>query len=323
MSTDHWRRDIPQCRNIWDLGMSTLTEPALLHGSEGVVLSHDPQSGSTTYLAKVQPGWSRRETAEEATIEIFLLEGDLTAAGKTVGSAGFASLPQGLTGDVELSSARGFCALVYWNPNMPTFPPPYVGVRVTRGWDEPARQRTPGSLDQVYRSLRLPDFVGDGFNGGPGGMLRMSTLGPGMTSPYQHVHHECWEEAVVLTGDVFLADRGLLGPGSYIAFPQEFWHAVLATQGGAQMIVHSNSPMGYPWVLRDYPLGQRMVDDYLDTMPLARPVKHTPWAETHYPEWQKSPEFQAWLASDAAKPWASEEARGAASAYRSTWKKGA
>lgn len=321
MTSEHWRRDVPQCLNIWDLELGEPAEPELLHGARAAVLSHDPQTDSTTYLARLPAGWQRREPADEATIELFLLDGDLTAAGRRVGSGGYACLPQGLGEAVELSSQGGCTALVYWNPNLPTFPPPYAGLRVTRAWDEPLLQRTPGSTDQVYRSLRLPDFSDQGFNGGPGGMLRLTTLSPGMKSPQQHVHRECWEEGVILAGDVFLGNGGLLGPGSYLSFPQALWHGILATQGGVTLIVHSNAPMGFPWTLRDHPLAHRMVDDYLDTMPLARPAGHVPWAESRYADWQSSPDYRAWLATEAASPWAGDEPHDTANAYRATWRR--
>ena len=123
----------------------------------------------------------------------------------------------------------------------------------------------------------------------------------------------------MLAGDLFLGDRGLLAPGSYIAFPQELWHAVLATQTGAVMLVHTNAPMDYPWILRDYPLGAEMCADYMHRYKLGTGHRHTSWEDTPWVEWQQRQEFQEWLASPASVAWGDEVGQGQAWAARSHW----
>ena len=311
-------REQALCLDLFALPTATQPGPGPVTGLEAAQISGDPVSGSITYLARFPAGWEHTATALEATVELFLFEGDMAAGSTRVHAGGYLCVPQG-SGATKLSSVGGAYGLVLWNPNLPAFPPPVFGVRAVETWAEPLRSRDATNLYSTYRSLRVPDFNEQGFNGGPGGFFRLSYLAPGMTSPYQHIHHRCWEEGIMLSGDLFLADRGLLAPGSYIAFPQEFWHAVLATQTGAVMLVHTNAPMDYPWILRDYALAEEMCADYLRRYKLGKSHRHTSWEDTPWVEWQQRPEFQEWLASPASVAWGDEVGPGQAWVARSHW----
>ena len=48
----------------------------------------------------------------------------------------------------------------------------------------------------------------------------------------EHVHHECWEEIIVLQGDVFLINEGQMGIGSVVGHPQEWYHAPFVSGPG-------------------------------------------------------------------------------------------
>ena len=304
--------------NLFDLVMEEQAAPAPLAGVDAAVVATDPGTGSTTFLARFPANWEHTSDTAEATLELFVFEGDVAAAGTRVNAAGYVCVPQG-AGDTRLDSEEGALALVPWNPNLPSFPPPYASVRAVESWKEPLLSRNPDNLHSTYRSLRVPDFNEQGFNGGPGGFFRLSYVAPGTTSPFQHVHHCCWEEGIMLAGDLFLADRGLFAPGSYIAFPQEFWHAVLATATGAAMLVHTNAPMDYPWILRDYPLAEEMCADYLAQYRLGTSPRHTPWQDTPWVEWQERPEFQEWLNEPGYEAWGSEVGAGVAWDARARW----
>jgi hypothetical protein len=305
--------------NLFDLGLSSLVDgPTLLADTEAAVVASDPASGSTTYLARLSPDWEYVNDTNDATVELFLFGGDVAAEGPRVHAGGYVCVPQG-AGSTRLDSEGGALALVLWNPNLPSFPPPYAGVRAVDAWTEPLLSRNADNLTSTYRSLRVPDFNEQGFNGGPGGFFRLSYLAPGTTSPFQHVHHCCWEEGIMLAGDLFLADRGLFAPGSYISFPQEFWHAVLASQTGAAMLVHTNAPMDYSWVLRDYPLAEEMCADYLHTFRFGSQPKHTEWQDTPWVEWQQRPEFQEWLNDPAYEACATDVGAGVAWDARARW----
>ena len=305
--------------NLFGLELSSVDDPRPLAGIQAATVASDPGSGSTTFLARLPSQWEHVTEAEEATLELFLFDGDLAAAGTRVHAGGYVCVPQG-AGTTRLDSDGGARALVLWNPNLPSFPPPYAHVRAVDAWKEPLLSRNPESLTSTYRSLRTPDFNEQGFNGGPGGFFRLSYLAPGAASPFQHVHHRCWEEGIMLAGDLFLADRGLFAPGSYIAFPQEFWHAVLASQTGAAMLVHTNAPMDYPWVLRDYPLAEEMCADYLHQFSFGSQPKHTEWQDTPWVEWQERPEFKEWLNDPGYEAWGTEVGAGVAWEARSRWK---
>ena len=314
-------RDEALFLSLYDLPLTVQSAavPLPLAGLESALVSGDPVSGSITYVARFPAGWEHTTQALEATLELFLFEGDLAAGPTRVHQDGYVCVPQG-SGTTKLTSVGGARALVLWNPNLPSFPPPYVGVRAVESWAEPLRSRNVENLSSTYRSLRVPDFNEEGLNGGPGGFFRLSYLAPGTRSAFQHIHHCCWEEGIMLAGDLFIADRGVFAPGSYIAFPQEFWHAVLATQTGAVMLVHTNAPMDYPWILREYPLAEEMCADYLRNFDLGRGHRHTPWADTPWSEWQQRPEFQEWLAGPASAAWDDVVGAGSAWAARSRWR---
>ncbi|MCY4086227.1 MAG: hypothetical protein OXG37_04900 [Actinomycetia bacterium] len=319
MSTMPRTRDEAIFLNLFDLSMEVRLEPAPLAGLEAAFVSGDMNSGSATFLARLPAGWDVQTDATQATLELFVFEGDVAAGETRVHSSGYLCVPQG-GATTRLQSKGGALSLVFWNPNLPSFPPPYARVRAVESWQEPLMSRNPDNLSSTYRSLRVPDFNEQGFNGGPGGFLRLSYLAPGTTSPYQHVHHCCWEEGIMLAGDLFLADRGLFAPGSYIAFPQEFWHAVLATQTGAVMLVHTNAPMDYPWVLRDYPLAEKMCSDYLRNYRLGHSPRHTDWQNTPWIEWQERSEFREWLDAPGYEAWAGEVGLNVAWESRARWK---
>ena len=78
------------------------------------------------------------------------------------------------------------------------------------------------------------------YEGGPGGHLRMEYVAPGMATPFEHNHHECWEELFILEGDCFIADEGVLAPGSAVGHPQEYWHGPFASRRGCLFLVHTD-----------------------------------------------------------------------------------
>lgn len=312
---NHWRRDEPQFFNIYELDSERLRDPGLLYGVEGSILSRDSRTGSATYIAQLHSGWQWTEDLEDATLEIFVLEGDLRVDGTRVGGGGYAFIPQG-SSSTELTSESGALALVFWNPDMPLFPPPYTRVRVTKYWKEPWHE-APHRLvlhGTFFKSLRLPDFSGD-FEGGPGGFLRFFAHMPGNNDPRQHVHHDCWEEMFILRGDIFMPERGIVGFGTCLANPQEFWHAPFTSHGGCVMITHTDGPMG-PWGLREYPSGDELIEAYLDSTSWAKPQEERRWEESEWRAWEDKPEHQAWRTRREWEAWSDEVGREMASKSR-------
>jgi hypothetical protein len=162
----------------------------------------------------------------------------------------------------------------------------------------------------MHKSLRLPDPSNtpyqhpEGFcaDGPPGGYLRYTFIAPGIKAPYEHVHHECFEEIIMIGGDTLLADEGIMAPGTVTCHPQEWWHGPFASRTGALIIVHTDAPMGYPWPPRDYPFQEEVCNAYLDESRYDVPAQHTDWADTPWVRFQQKDKFKKWEASkDAAE----------------------
>jgi hypothetical protein len=296
---------------------------AVLAGAERrSLLSRDSRSRAETWSVRWPASTALGDSTGEATVELLVLAGRLDVDGDRHGVGSFVSLPQGQA-PPELRTAGPVDALVYVNPDLPSFGPPLSvpGARAT--WSEPWVPDVPGSHGLFHKKLRLPDFSGDWlsegtYDGGPGGYLRLVLIAPG-ADPRQHVHHECWEELVVLRGDVFIAERGHFGAGSYMGNPQELWHAPFASQGGALCIVHTDGPMGIPFDFRDVPGGDDLVGGYLTGRPLLDEPAHTSWSDLpDAVRWEEDAAVRRWRAEHA--PWAKTEAPDGAARFRARWR---
>ena len=182
-------RDRPLFLDFLASSRERLPDPAPLAGLDGTLLSNDPPTGAATFLVELPIGLRREIDGKEASLEMFVLRGDVALEGDSVGAGGYVHVPQG-GGGGELASGIGGVALVFWNPNMPSFPPPYTRNRVLRSRELPWRPTQPGAHGTLSKSLRLPDPAGRGedggaeYDGGPGGYLRLTYLAPGVDSPF-------------------------------------------------------------------------------------------------------------------------------------------
>ena len=86
----------------------------LLHGLESKLISHDAVTGASTSMARLPASWSQTHGDEEATLELFVCEGDLSVEGAEVGAGGYAFVPRGA--GCDLGSTGGAQALVFSNP---------------------------------------------------------------------------------------------------------------------------------------------------------------------------------------------------------------
>lgn len=318
MSKEHWRRDQPQFYNFMGLPRRRLNGPASIEGLTGALLSHDTASEAKTFLVEIPAGWRKRIDDTEASFELFVLQGDLGFNGNCVGPSGYIHAPQGCGGG-EMTSETGAIAVAFSNPHMPAFPPPYTQNRTLKVAAEQWRQSVPDSHGIMHKPLRLPDPHGDGYEGGPGGHLRLEYMAPGMKTPFEHNHHECWEELLLLEGDIFIADEGVMGPGSAVSHPQEWWHGPFATRRGCVFLVHTDAPMGVPWGIRDYPFQEELCEAYLNEGHWDKPIAQQDWSELPWTRFQNNPEFAAWLKTPAAAEWGDKVGRGVASAFRASW----
>ncbi len=320
MPSEHWRRDKHSFYNLLALERRSLDAVGPIGGLQGALMSKDPQSGAHTFVVELPAGWRSATDGREASFEAFLLRGDLALDGEQVGASGYVHAPQGCGGG-ELRSEAGALALVFWNPNLPAFPPPYTQNRIARLHELPWQDSLPDSHGIMHKSLRMPDPTGDGYDGGPGGYLRLLYIAPGISAPFEHVHHECFEEIICLQGDCLLADEGVMGLGSVTCHPQEWWHGPFASRSGALVMVHTDAPMGFPWPPRDYPFQEEVCTAYMDEAPWDEHAAHTPWKDTPWTRFQEPDEFREWAASPAAAEFGDEVGPGVASAFRASWQR--
>ena len=328
-------REDPGFYNLLKLLRRKLDGPGPLAGLEAAVMSADAHSGAVTWIAKIPRGWRTQTDSVVASLEFFLLRGDLALGGEVVGASGYIHLPQ-LCGGGELRSSNGALALIFWNPNLPCFPYPYTRNRLVSPQAETWVNSVPGAHGVMHKSLRKPDPVphptDEGFDGGPGGYLRFQYIEPGMVAAKEHVHHECFEEIILLQGDCFLINEGQMGIGSVVVHPQEFYHAPFASRSGALILVHTDAPMGFPWPPRDYPEVDKLVSAYFDGARWDVPTEHVAWADHPVQALQaESAAYQGWRRSDDGKPWGDADSgervpfrpggRGTASRFRGSWKR--
>lgn len=333
MPNAHWRRDEPTFYNSLALERARLDAPGPLGGCTGALMSKDKVSGALTYVIEFPAGWQSRFDAKEASLEFFVLSGNLTMNGDEVGSGGYIHLPQ-LLGGAELGSRTGATAFAFYNPNMPSFAYPVTRNRTIKSWQGEWINSMPGAHGVMHKSLRQPDPVPhptlEGFDGGPGGFLKFMYISPGMIAEQEHVHHECFEEIILLQGDVLLVNEGQMGIGSVVCHPQEWYHAPFYSKSGALILVHTDSPMGYPWPGRDYPNSRKLAAEYLDNLPWDTPTEHIPWQEHPLRDLQESSEtYQAWRKTEAGALWGDGDKgnkmpelpgkRGTASSFRASW----
>ncbi|MDG2243299.1 MAG: hypothetical protein P8L66_07360, partial [Rhodospirillaceae bacterium] len=106
MAVENWRRDEPTFYNFLALERKSLSAPDPLGGIAGGLMSWDKKSESQTYIVEVPPGWKTRTDSKDASLELFVLRGDLALNGDSVGSGGYIHVPQ-LAGGGEVTSTAG------------------------------------------------------------------------------------------------------------------------------------------------------------------------------------------------------------------------
>ena len=284
--SEHWRRDEPQLFNMYELPWERLDGPRIAHGVEARLLTRDVRSGSSTFMLRLQPGWRLAEQTDEATLECFVLQGDLAVEGRAVGAGGFLAIPKGC-GPVELASTSGAELVLFWNPVFDTDFHYDSTIHVKKIWQEPWSVSVMPDVRNgvMHKSLRVPDPTGGALHGGPNGILRLQMLWPGFGEPKQEIHHDVWEEIIFLSGDFLMPERGWCGPGTVLSHPPSLPHGPLMTQRGCLLLGQTDKPVGIEW--KAFPAGAELTEHYLDTAPY---VEH-PSSE----RWLDRSEYRAWL----------------------------
>ena len=332
----HWRRDEPAFYNFLAFDRQPIDAPDMLAGMRGALMSRDERSQAATYVIELPAGFRGRTDAATSSLEFFVLRGDLALNGRSVGASGYLHLPQ-LCGGGEITTDRGALVLAFWNPNLPCYPYPVTRNMAVNTHSKEWLNSVPGGHGVMHKSLRIPDPVpqpgSEGFDGGPGGYLRFQYIAPQMIAEMEHVHHECWEEIILLQGDIMLLNEGQMTAGSVVSHPQEWYHAPFVSRGGAVILVHTDGPMGYPWPPRPYPQGRALCERYLAESGWDAPVPHVDWADHALATAQEgSDEYRAWRASPAGDRWGGNErsdavpampgGRGRATEFRAGWTRG-
>ena len=208
-----------------------------------------------------------------ATLELFVLEGDVALDGERVGAGGYVSVPRG-SGSVDLRSAAGAQAIVYWTPAAAVV----AGAvpRVTRVQHEPWQVQKMEAMPHgpLSKSLRLPDNMEGAVHGGAGGILRLVMLPPGWADASEHVHW-VWECLVFLAGDLAMPGRGILAQGSYLGNPAGYIHGPMASQTGALILVQTDEPVSQPAWRK--PGAQNFANGYRDARSWLEPSRHHAW----------------------------------------------
>lgn len=302
--TDAANRSEPQFFSIYELGWQRGRGPKITSGLNIRPISHDADSRSCTYMAQLPSGWRFHEDADEATVEMFVLEGDLSANGQRVGAGGFVAVPK-QCGPCELSTEAGAHVYLWWTPQWPSGYYYNSDVYVTKVWQEPwVASEMPGIQHGImHKSLRVPDPAGGAMHGGPAGLLRFIIQVPGFHDHRQEFHHNCWEEIIWLSGDFLMPERGFCGPGTYLSNPPDHIHGVMMTQHGNIELIHTSTPIGVEFV--PYPSGEDLTAHYLDNSSwLEDPVPKTEeWKErSEYRDFMlPRADYQAWLDAGAGR----------------------
>ena len=282
--SDH-NRDNPQLFNAYEQAWKTVDGPPIVHGLEARLLTRDKATGATTLMARIPAGWRYTESADEACVEMFVAEGDMTVNGERAGAGGFIAIPK-KCGPGELSSEGGAQVFLFWSPEWPDDYYYNSQVYVTNVVDEPwiVTEMPDVTHGIMHKALRVPDPCEGVFHGGPAGSLRLILLTPGFGEPKQERHHNCYEEMIFLSGDFFMPERGYMGPGTLFSNPSDLKHGGLVTQRGSLMLAHWVTPISA--VFEDFPAGPELKEHYLRTRSYIEP----PWTE----QWLEMAEYQAW-----------------------------
>ena len=278
MST--WNRDEPQFYNMYELPWRKENDLPFFHGLDSRLISKDADSASRTYMVHIPGGWSHTELAEEASLEMFVFEGDMTGNGKRVGAGGWLAAPRG-GGSLELSSADGAYVLVFWDTEL--YAEDYYDGQpvVTSVWQVPWVSTEMPELKHgiMHKSLRWPDPSGGDRHGGPAGMLRFILMTPGFGETRQEAHHETWEECFFLNGDLLIPQRGVHGAGTVLNNPPDLLHGGLISQKGAILLLHCNHPMDVEFTC--LARGEEIADEYRNTESWLPGRAHTEWKDHH------------------------------------------
>ena len=295
----HWDRSEPQFFDVWDLGWEKASDLEFFSGVEIRTMSKDPDTGAGTYMVRFPPEWSHEVTGEDATMEMFIVDGAITANGQRLGAGGFVAVPKN-HGPADLETEGGAQAYVFWNTEWQDDYYYDNQVQIDKVWEKDwILTEMPGLLPGImHKSLRWPDANEGLFHGGPNGMLRFIMITPGFGDPRQEVHWDSWEENVWLSGDWLMPGRGLCAAGSFLANPAGLKHGPVFTSKGSLLIAHCNAPIGAEF----YELQDAAGKEIGSELKRAFQNEESWWSVPRHTNWRDRPEYSLYPSTDPAYP---------------------
>lgn len=255
-------RDEPLIANIWRQAPTRVAEPAVVAGRDVRVVSRDPQTGASSLLVQLPADWTG-EFGDNGAVELFVLTGAVEIDDRAMSTAEYVYVPPGTTATCRCD--HGASVLMFWTPA------PKILVEelfATSLWSLPWEPTSiPGfPAGPMHKSLRPQDASGIA-HGSPDGFLRVVLVTPGWFSGAHERHVDCWEENIMLQGDMLMPGRGVIAPGDTLANPRGHWHGPMTTKTGALFLVNCDAPM--PVEYRDDPQDADELQRYLDVTPWA------------------------------------------------------
>jgi len=266
MAAETWRRDIPQWHNVRESAWASLPDLRVVHGIEGKVLSRAKHiEESASLMLRLPAGWKFSPPVESSTLEMFVIDGSITANGTRLTIGGFVAIPGG-KGGVELSAPFGAQVLVFWNQfRTGDCYPDGVSIRntIAEEWTPVVQPGIPHGT--FFKPLRVPYFSEGAFGGPAGNLTLVASLPAFHTHDGEH-HEDAWEEIIFLSGDTYFPTRGRGGPGTVTNNPSWFHHGPFGTQRGHVAIMQAVMPLRV--ILAPLSGGPQAMGNYLDTQPL-------------------------------------------------------
>jgi len=218
--------------------------PQVLPGVQMRRLSHDPQSGAATVMARLPARWQNSDSSPlGAQQELFVLAGGLTIGAQRFEDHSYACFPQGYSAGA-VCSEQGAIVLLMWDR-------------------EPRRQGAAAAAANAVDTERLVPYINARVNGLDSWQKNTHTRylpGTGVQTlrqdpesgeitilysalPFRFMDrrwtHEHVQEMFVIAGEYSINDVGLMRPGAYAWWEPERLHGPYGSLTGFMMLIRS------------------------------------------------------------------------------------